>query len=894
MHNRRFIAPLRALTGLACAVAATLPAWGAPAPAAGDKLTYERDIRPILRAHCFDCHGGSEVKGQLDLRLRRLMVQGGESGPAIEPGNPAASYLLDRVRSGEMPPGENKLSAREIDVLESWIAAGAVTAREEPQELTAETLITPEDRAFWSFRPLAHPAVPGVVEGDRARTPIDALLRPQQKELGLQFADDAEKLTLLRRASLDLTGLPPTPEETAQFLADESPGAYERLLDRLLASPHYGERWGRHWLDVAGYADSEGANELDPERPWSYKYRDYVIRSINDDKPFDQFVTEQLAGDELAPGPYDNLTPEMTERLVATGFLRMAADGTGTAGQNLPTAANQVVADTIKIVSTSLLGLSVGCAQCHDHRYDPIPQEDYYRLRAVFEPALNWKNWRVPDQRRVSLYTDADRARAAEVEAEAAKIAAERNEKQQAYMAAALDVELTKFDEPLRGELRKAYETPDDKRTPAQKELLGKYPSVNINPGNLYQYNQKAADDLKQYDAKIGEVRAKKPPEEFLAILTEIPGNVPETFLFHRGDHNQPKQQVAPGGLTVLEEPGERWAPAPNDESVPTSGRRLAFARWLTSGEHPLFARVIVNRVWMHHFGRGLVNTPSDFGAMGEKPTHPELLDWLAREFPRRGWSLKELHRLIMTSTAYRQSSRRDPAREDADPENARYARMSVRRLDAEIVRDDILAVSGAINSKMFAPPVPVREDAVGQVVVGIENKTDANRPGAEVPLGSEEFRRSVYIQVRRSRPVALLRAFDSPVMETNCDRRVTSTAATQSLMLMNSEFILDESARFARRLRREAGDDSRRQIARGFELAYGRPAHNDEIDLAAKFLDEQIGFLESQAKEQAKQQGEKKDAAANDQAPMPDPPLQALTNFCQVLLSSSEFLYVD
>ncbi len=892
MHNRRFVHRLGMAARLVAAIgfvtsSAVLRAEESVDPNA--ELTFERDIRPILRAHCFDCHGGSDVKGKLDLRLRRLMLQGGESGPAIDPGSPASSYLLDRVRAGEMPPGQVKLTPKEILILENWVTAGAKTAREEPEQVSEQTLVTPEDRAFWSFRPLAHSAIPATTQEERARTPIDAFLLAKLREKGMHFSTDADRLTLLRRAALDLTGLPPEPGEVERFLSDESPEAYEKLVDRLLDSPHYGERWGRHWLDAAGYADSQGYDVQDTERDWAYKYRDYVIRSLNADKPFDQFVTEQLAGDELAPGPYSNLTPEVLEKLSATGFLRMAADGSGTGGVDLAVASNQMMADTIKIVSTSLLGLSVGCAQCHDHRYDPIPQEDYYRLRALFEPAINWKNWRLPEQRRVSLYTDADRAKAAEVEAEASKIATDRNDRETKFMAAALEKELEKFDPALREVLRTACNTPGDKRTPEQTGLLSKYPNLNINPGNLYQYNQKASDELKVLDGKIAEVRAKKPVEDFVAILTEEPGNVPETFLFHRGDHRQPKQKVEPGGLTVVALPGERWTPEAKPKELPTSGRRLAFARHLTSGEHPLFGRVIVNRVWMHHFGHGLVGTPADFGSLGEKPTHPELLDWLAREFPRRGWSLKELHRLIMTSTAYRQASHRDLDHPDVDPENLLYSRMSIQRLDAEVVRDRMLQSSGSLFARMFGSPVPVKEDVVGQIVVGIDNKGGANTPGADVPIGSEEFRRSVYIQVRRSRPLAFLRAFDSPVMETNCDRRVSSTASTQALMLMNSEFVLAESARFAQRLRRESGEDLRKQIAHGFELAYSRPASEDEITGSVKFLESQIKQLEAKAAaEPAKTQEQNKAAAPADHG------LQALTDFCQALLSSNEFLYVD
>ena len=347
--------------------------------------------------------------------------------------------------------------------------------------------------------------------------------------------------------------------------------------------------------------------------------------------------------------------------MTATGFLRMAADGTAS-GDNSPEARNQVVADTLKIVTSSLLGVTVACAQCHDHRYDPVPQTDYYALRAVFEPALDWQAWKTPNERHVSLYTAADRQRAAEIEAEAQKIAAERAAKQAVYMAEALDKELTKYEEPLRGELRAAYQTAADKRSDAQKQLLEQHPSVNISPGVLYQYNQAAADDLKKFDERIGAVRAKKPAEEFVRALDRAGRSCSrnEAVLSWR---LSPAEAVGcAGSLVGLSPESGRTEFAAKSTELPTTGRRLAFARWLTGPDNPLTARVIANRVWMHHFGRGIVSTPADFGRLGTLPTHPALLDWLAAELRDSGWSLKQLHRSIMLSTAYRQSSRRDPA----------------------------------------------------------------------------------------------------------------------------------------------------------------------------------------------------------------------------------------
>ena len=885
---------------------------------------FEKDVRPILKAHCFDCHGeGEKLKGGLDLRLRRLMLKGGDDGPVLVPGKPEKSPLFKMVQSHEMPRRDKKLTDEQVDTIKQWIAAGAKTMRPEPAEIAKGSGITEEERSFWSFQPIRKPAIPKTKAKDRARTPVDAFLVAALTKQNLAFSPDAQKVTLLRRACFDLTGLPPTSSEVESFLADTSRDAYERLIDRLLESPHYGERWGRHWLDVAGYADSDGYSDADPPRAYAYKFRDYVIRCFNADKPFDRFITEQLAGDELARATQGNpqaavSDPHMRELLIATGFLRMGADGTATAAVDQETVRNQVVADTVKIVSTSLLGLSVGCAQCHDHRYDPILQTDYYRLRAVFEPAYDWKNWRTPDQRLVSLYTDSDRKKAAEVEAEAKKLADEKNTKQKQYIDDALKKHLEKFEAGLRDQLRAAYDTPADKRSLEQKKLLADNPSVNINPGVLYQYNQKAADDLKAMDAKIAQIRGRKPPEDFLSVLTEPADKVPVTYLFHRGDPKQPKEPILPGGLSVLAPPGQPLALASKDPDLATSGRRLAYARWLTSGTNPLVPRVLVNRVWLHHFGVGLVGTPSDFGTMGERPTNPELLDWLASDFVQHGWQLKRLHKTIMTSTVYRQSSLRDsnsaaqnrpnltaaprsanvrpasaPSSAHPDPGNRLYWRKPVHRLDAEVIRDAILAASGALNEMMFGPPVPVRPDVHGQIVIGVDKTEGDNRMPVEASLHGEEFRRGVYVQVRRSRPLAMLHAFDAPVMEVNCDRRQSSTVPTQSLMLMNSQFILDQAARFARRLHSEAGDDRASQVARAWQLVFSRSPTEAELAEALEFLSGQVDHLKAKAAVEKKDEKPKKDDKAKPAA-KPLPEVQALTDLCQALLSANEFLYVD
>ncbi len=844
-------------------------------------VSFEQHIRPLVRAYCVQCHGEDDSpEGALDMRQRRRMAEGGESGPAIVPGNREQSLLYGRVVRGEMPPGDHKPTDEEVELIGRWIDAGAPTLREETDE-ALRSGVTPEDRQHWSFRPLQSPAIPPAPAGWHVRNAVDAFVATKLAENHLPLSPEADKRTLIKRATIDLWGLPPTLPDIEQFLSDTDDDAFDRLIDRLLASANYGQRWARHWLDVAGYADSDGYTSEDRVRPYAYKYRDYVIRALNDDKPFDQFIREQLAGDEMVAPPYWSLPGPQLDKVLATGFLRMAADGTATAGIDQDLARNQVMSDTIKIVSTSLLGLTVGCAQCHDHRYDPIPQADYYRLRAVFEPALDWKAWRTPDQRLISLYTDTDRAKSADIEAQASQISAERQAKQDQSIAEALAKELEKFPAENRDALRAAATAPAEQRTAEQTALLDNHPSLKITPGVLYQYNQAAADELKKFDDRINGVRAQKPAEDFVHVLTEPENHAPVTYLFHRGDPQQPQNPVPPGDLTVAASPEAPAVFAADDPALATTGRRTALAAWLTSGRHPLVGRALVNRIWLHHFGRGLVNTPGDFGRMGEAPTHPELLDWLAVWWADNGWSLKALHKLLMSSTVYRQSSQLSEALATVDPENRLYGRMAVRRLEAEAIRDRILATAGTLNPQTFGPPVPVREDATGQIVVGAENKTGPNMPGPETPPGEEAFRRSVFVQVRRSQPLGMLRTFDAPLVEASCERRVSSTVATQSLLMMNSSFALEQAGYFAQRLRREAPGDLTAQVTRAWQLAHQRPPLAVEEDLAVQYIAQQVQQMQQQP-------------AADPAAPAADHELAALANLCQALLCSNEFLYVD
>lgn len=832
-------------------------------------VQFEADVRPILKAHCWQCHGEEqELKGGIDTRLAGLLRQGGESGPAIIVGDHSGSLLFQRIASGEMPPGKKKLNAEELQVIAQWIDSGATTARPEPENLPVGITFTEEERQHWSFQPIVKPDVPAVSHQDLVRSPIDAFLLQRLEAHGLSFSAEADRETLIRRVYFDLIGLPPTPEDIDRFIADPSPEAWPALVDDLLNSTAYGERWARHWLDVAGYADSDGYNEKDVERTWAWRYRDYVIRSLNADKPWDQFLTEQLAGDELLTPPYQDLTPDQADQLIATGFLRMCPDGTAAGGPDQMIARNAVIAETIKVASSSLLGLTVGCAQCHEHRYDPISQADYYRLRAIFEPAYDTVDWRVPNGRLVSLWSGETRAAAKSVDEELAEVSKKRSEELDGIVNDTFERELQKLPPEQQPLAREARETPKDKRTPEQQLLIKEFPFLNVDRGSVYLYlPDRLTGFNKKWDELTAETKKKRPADDYVMCLNEVPGKIPVTRLFSRGDFQQPREEIAPGELSILNTTSLN-IPV-NDPQVPTTGRRLAYARHLTSGQHPLVARVLVNRFWLHHFGQGLVSTVGDFGVKGEQPSHPELLDWLARDFMDEGWRLKRLHRMILTSAAYRQVSLRRPELDAADSDNRLLGRMNIRRMEAETVRDSILFLSGKLVEKPFGKPVSVSPDDVGQIVVAIDTRDSAGRPSGKVePLGEDEFRRSIYVQVRRSMPLGVLEPFDLPRMTPNCEQRPSSTAAPQALLMMNNPFVIRQAEMLADRIRTTSADQAA-QVTLAWRMVFGRtPSESD--------LQEAVQFLSSTA-----------------DTP-PEVAIATLNHFCQALLSSNGFLYVD
>lgn len=849
---------------------------------AADPIYYESAVRPILKAHCFQCHGEEEKhEAQLDLRLVRTMMSGGESGAALVAGKSVNSLLWQRIAQDEMPPGKKKLSATERRTVEQWIAQGAKTRRPEPEKVDiAAADWTDEERNFWAFQPVKRAALPVLQNPESLSSPVDYFLLEKLEQESLSFSPATDRRTLIRRVSFDLTGLPPTPTQIAEFFNDQAPDAVARLVDRLQASPAFGERWGRHWLDVAGYADSDGYTDKDQPRPWAFRYRDYVIRAINANRPVDQFLIEQLAGDELVPQPFQNLSPLDAERLAATGFLRMAPDGTGDGGVDQNVARNEVVAETIKIVSTSLLGVTVGCAQCHNHRYDPVSQVDYYRLRAIFEPALDWKKWRVPAARLVNLWTADEQEQAAKVDAELKELEIKRLAELDAIVDEIYEREVAKLTAEEQVLARDAKATVADKRSPEQQQLLKDHPSLNVSRGSAYLYDRKRLDTFnKDYEKRSTDLKAKKPAEQFVACCTEVPGQRSPTHLFYRGDINQPRQVIAPGDLSVLSHLGATIAE--DDPQLPTSGRRLAFARHLVSGKQPLVPRVFVNRTWIHLFGRGLVATPGDFGVLGERPSHPKLLDWLADEFVTRHWDFKELQRKLVLSTVYQQSSVRTPQMQEKDPENRLLGRMSLRRLEAEAIRDAILATNGQLQPAMFGPAAVVNPDEVGQIIIGQATRDGNGIMVAKADDSAEQFRRSIYVQVRRSMPLGMLEPFDIASTAPNCDLRSTSTVAPQALLMMNSEFVVRQSEKFAQRLNREGGEDCTNQVKLAFQLAYGAEPTASELAAANSFLIAQEELLAKLPKN-------------NKESNALPPRQQALAVFCQVLVSSNRFLYLD
>ena len=849
------------------------------------------DIEPLMLLRCGTCHGLRRQEAELDLRTRASMLRGGKSGPAIVLGKPEESLLLRRLHSGEMPPpgklvraGVRPMTSGEIQQLTNWIRLEAPEVDAAPATVTpgVDPLVTEEDRQFWSFQPPRRPAPPVVDSGDgteQVENPIDAFIIARQQAHGLAPAPAADRLTLIRRASYDLTGLPPTPDEVQEYLADEQPQAYERLVERLLASPRYGERWARFWLDAAGYADSEGKRSADPIRPHAFRYRDYVIRSFNADKPYSRFLLEQIAGDELAD--YENapqITPELADNLIATGFLRMAPDGTGSDIVNTVAERMEVIADEIDIFGSTVMGLTLKCARCHRHKYDPVPQRDYYRLLAVFKGAYDQHDWLKPSfvrgqtkdvkpGRILPFVTDDQQRRHAlhnrAFDKQIASRRAELNDLAQTLRREYAEQELAKLPASLHDDLRRMLATAPDRRDEVLRYLADKFAAdLTLDDKQLQKnarYRKAAALTKKQ----VKQLEAKKDPAPAIRALWDRGAPSP-TYVYRRGDFRQPGRLVEPGVPSMLTNGRATFRVEPPRPEARQTGRRLALARWLTDPDHPLTSRVMVNRIWAHHFGQGIVKSVGNFGELGDRPTHPRLLDWLAVEFVERGWSVKHMHRLMMNSRIYRQSSLMTAKSERADPNNAWLTRMPLRRLDAEQVRDSLLAVAGRLHERPFGKPdeVQVRKD--GLVVARMKDGG---------------WRRSVYLRQRRKEMPTFLETFDLPQMIPACQQRPESTVAQQALYLLNNTLVRELSESFGRRVAQVSQDD-RKRIELVYLTALSRPPTDEERAISHETLRKMTDHWSRQLGDEASLSGEAR--------------RRALAVLCHTIMNSASFVYVD
>jgi hypothetical protein len=747
----------------------------------------------------------------------------------------------------------------------------ASSAELRPSDLRREQAVGAKDRQHWSYLPLRSVKSPAVKDAGWARTKVDDFILAALEAKGLRPNPVAGPRTLIRRVYFDVLGLPPTPEEVEAFAADPAPDAYDRLVDRVLASPHYGERWGRHWLDVARYADSDGM-ETDADRPTAYHYRDFVIRSLNDDLPYDTFVRWQLAGDEYEP---DN-----PRALAATGFLAAAP----TEVLSVPMEEERLrlrfneLDDMAATSASAFLGLTLGCARCHDHKYDAIPTRDYYRLQCAFTTTKR-------DQ--VLLASRADAARFHEQESEwdarlkaaQSKLDAWLASEKAPHAAALRDARIDRL--PVGETEKKLLKKQPD--SDAAKKLAKKHEKALKVGDDEYRrvFTEAARAKWGALEKELDAVRRSR-PEALPTALAVVDGKPePEpTYLLDRGNFTSKKEQLQVGFLTVLtgdRAPEDYWADA--RRQIPaghSTGQRRALADWITdtdNGAGALLARVIVNRVWQHHFGEGLVRTVGDFGVRGEPPTHPELLEYLARELAAGGWRLKPLHRLILRSSAYMQAATFDPACAKLDPEDRLVWRRRPRRLEAEVLRDAILSVSGTLNLQPFGPAFkpPIPPEAMQA-----RNAKDPYPPDArDTP---ETRRRSVYMFHKRVVQHPFMQAFDAPDSAVTCGRRDATTVAPQALALMNDDFVRDRAADFARRLIAERGTEPEAWVARAFSLALSRLPSGTENAASLEFINRQT---------------ERRAARDNSAAPA-EVRVQALADFCQTLFGLNEFTYVD
>jgi hypothetical protein len=785
-----------------CAVAMLLLATMASAaePARPDPAAlkfFEDRVRPILAERCFSCHGPEKQKGGLRLDSGAALLKGGDRGSPIVPGRPDDSLLISAIRHGEivqMPP-KAKLPPQEIADLTTWVKLGAPWPDAAPgtrPDGGNGRPITDEDRNFWAFRkPNAVPP-PAIKDRTWARSPLDRFILARLEAKDLQPAPPAERRTLIRRAYFDLIGLPPQPVEVEAFLKDDSPDAFARVVERLLASPQYGERWGRHWLDCARYADSNGMDEnLAMADAW--RYRDYVITAFNHDKPYDLFVKEQIAGD-LLPG-----ADPTGERLIATGFLCI---GPKMLAEDDPVKMEMdIIDEQVDTVGRTFLGLTLGCARCHDHKFDPLPTADYYSLAGIFKSTKTMDNFRVVARWQERPLPD--------------KEAAERRRRH--------EEKVTAKKSEVEALAKRGKEAPE-------AEL------------------KRPRDELTALE------KARPPLPEAMAVSEGTPTNL---RIHLRGSHLTLGREVPRQFPRILV--GDRLTPIDGRQSG-----RLQFAEWLTRPDHPLTARVMVNRLWRWHFGEGLVRSTDNFGRLGDRPSHPELLDWLAVRFVESGWSVKAMHRLIMLSSTYQMSTVYNEKAALTDPENRLHWRHMRRRLEAEALRDGLLAVSGRLDRKMGGNLYPGGNRGY---VIGYPNTTYS---------GYDFNRRSVYLPVMRSDVYAVLQAFDFPDPSTPTGERATTTVAPQALFLMNGKIVAEQARHLAATLLGDAELDDPGRVRVAYERAYSRPPNSHETARALEFVrrcEETLAAEKLDAKERQ---------------------LRAWQSLCRVVLAANEFIYVE
>jgi len=809
----------------------------------------------------------------------------------MTPGKPEDSLLIKKIREGQMPPitrlievSIKPIEPAETETIARWIAQGAPEADIRPDVATSQpdALVSDSDRAFWAFRPPQPTSPPAVQNSRRVRNSIDRFILAKLEPKGISLSTEAERAVLLRRLSFDLTGLPPEPAEVQSFLADARPDAYEQLVDRLLASPRYGERWGRHWLDLAGYADSEGKREQDIPRHSAWRYRDYVIRAFNADKPYDRFLLEQIAGDELADYEHaPEITDELSENLVATGFLRMAPDPTWFNLTNFIPDRLDVIADEIDVLGSAVMGLTMKCARCHSHKFDPIPHRDYFRLVDVFKGAFDEHDWMKTNwhdglsmgersDRDLPFVSSGERKKwEAQRAALQNEIAAENASLEKEALALANKYQaqrLADLPESLRADVVKMLATPAEARSAIQVYLAEKFEAkLRIDRQELAKIDAGFKQLVQESGARVAALEAKKTPEPKIRALWDR-GEPSPTYIYRRGDYLSPGRLVGPGVPSVLTDGKTPFDVKPPWPGAKSTGRRLALARWLTQPGHPLTARVMVNRLWKHHFGVGLVKTLDNFGKAGAPPSHPELLDWLAGEFVAGGWSVKAMHRLMVTSSTYRQSSSVSPEVESADPDNSLCSRMPLQRLSADQLYDAMLLVAGRLDETRFGP------------ADNVETRPD----GLVVPKPTERgWRRSIYVQQQRKVVVTGLESFDFPLMNPNCIERRDSTVVLQALHLMNNGMVYELAESLARRVEGDAGPKPSWQIERLYLSALGRAPEPDELSLGESSL---ARMTDRWAVPVGRDAAADRAAAAH----------KALVAYCHALLNSAEFLYVD